>query len=216
MRQLPDPLRRLCPFCVQRLLTRFHFSSFFNASKEPFVRAIVNVGSAANCSLARSIVAAGLLNSCVIVGEPPTILPINWRPRKSGNTTQRRQPLLQSRKPCPWYNLVGRDRDRGLPAIFPRPSFLRPSHWAVDSPHNAPYLLIGHAREESLHGTCSERSNHDCVRLSIARTDFGENDGRLGTRICAVPIKCSMLSAGAQVVIRAKLSCVLKNLCTPL
>ena len=202
----------LCPTAFNA----FPFLKLFQRFQRAIRAGDVNVGSAANCSLARCKVAAGLLNSCVIDGEPPTILPFNWRPRKSGNTTQRRQPLLQSRKPCPWYNLVGRDRDRGLPAIFPRPSFPRPSYRAVDSPHNAPYLLIGHAREESLHGTCSERSKHDCVRLSIARTDFGENDGRLGTRICAVPIKCSMLSAGAQVVIRAKLSCVLKSLCTPL
>src|SRR5882762_5834041 len=75
----------------------------------------------------------------IIVVEPVAILPITWRPRGSGNTTQRRQLLLQSRTPRRWYDVVDQDRDRELPAIFPRPSFQWPSYWAVDSPRNAPH-----------------------------------------------------------------------------
>jgi hypothetical protein len=78
----------------------------------------------------------------IIVGEPPAKLPITWRPRKSANTTQRRQLLSQSRTPRRWHYVVNQDRDRELPAIFPRPSFLWPTYRAVDSAHNTPHLLI--------------------------------------------------------------------------
>jgi hypothetical protein len=96
--------------------------------------------------LAGRRVVAGLLNPCVIVGEPPAILPIIWRPQRSGNTTQGRQLLLQSRSPSLVYYVVDQDRDCELLAIFPRPSFLWLSYWAVDSPHNAPHLLIFNAK----------------------------------------------------------------------
>ena len=48
----------------------------------------------------------------IIVAEPPSILPITWRQRKSGNTTQRRQLLSQSRTPRQWHYVVDQDRDR--------------------------------------------------------------------------------------------------------
>ena len=55
----------------------------------------------------------------IIVGEPPAILPITWRPRKSANTTQRRRLLSQSRTPRHWHYVVDPDRDRELPAKCP-------------------------------------------------------------------------------------------------
>src|ERR1700688_995280 len=52
----------------------------------------------------------------IIVGEPPAKLPITWRPRKSANTTQRRQLLSQSRTPRNWHQVVVPARIREVPA----------------------------------------------------------------------------------------------------
>ena len=41
----------LCPFCVQRHLTRFNFPSFFNVLEEPFVRASLLLSYCRSCVL---------------------------------------------------------------------------------------------------------------------------------------------------------------------
>jgi hypothetical protein len=88
----------------------------------------------------------------------PAILPITWRPRKSANTTQRRQLLSRSRTPLRWHYVVDQDRDRELPAIFPHPSFLWPIYQAVDSPHNPPHSS-DNSRPKALVGRNSVRAS---------------------------------------------------------
>jgi hypothetical protein len=88
----------------------------------------------------------------------PAILPITWRPRKSANTTQRRQLLSRSRTPLRWHYVVDQDRDRELPAIFPHPSFLWPIYQAVDSPHNPPHSS-DNSRPKALIGRNSVRAS---------------------------------------------------------
>src|ERR1700730_4005830 len=41
----------LCPFCVQRHLTRFNFPSFFNVLEEPFMRASLLLSYCRSCVL---------------------------------------------------------------------------------------------------------------------------------------------------------------------
>jgi len=71
----------------------------------------------------------------IIAGEPPAILPITFRPRKSANTTQRRQLLSQSRTPRRCHYVVDEDRDRELPA-----------HISSFVTHNTRHLLIFNAK----------------------------------------------------------------------